>query len=369
MVRAGGGDLLWSKTYEKTLAEIGTFEQQLGDELTEVITGRRPSRSAPAAHHARASAQDAYFRGWAEIEGYSRQTTANAVRWFQQAIAEDPDYALAHAGLSHAYYTAGYTFKLYPRDEARTLAKSAALRALEIDPALARAQAALGMVQMYFEWSWREAEESLSRAVLAAPNDGRIRYQYAAVLAATGRVQAALEEIRKVIELDPASRAARIGLGSNLYYARRYSESIAAYEQLLREDPNLRPPHLGIAKSLIMLGDFARAVAEIELARYKDEPAVLVDVARAEALRGNHEAARALVEKLRDRVEAGQLAPDYLAAAHLALGEREEALDLLSRAVAERSPSVVWLQVDPRFDDLRTDTRFAALLRSVGFER
>jgi serine/threonine-protein kinase len=369
LVRAGTGELLWSRTYEKTLADIGPLESQIGKDLGDRILGKTSTDQRPAAHIARASAQEAYFRGWAEIEGYSRPTAVEAIRWFELAVKEDPAYALAHAALSHAYYTAGVTFKLYPRTEAHQLAKNAALQSLRLDPNLSRGLATLGQVQMNFEWDWTAAEQNLRQAVVESPNDGRIRYHYASLLAATGRTTAALKEIREASELDPGSVAARLGLGVNLYYARRYRESIAAFEDLLREDPNLRAAFVGLAKSLNMVGDYQKAIDTIELARFRDEPAPLVDVARAEALRGNRSEARRLISILEARAAQGDVAREYVAAAWLALGDRERALDLLEVAVDERSPTVIWLQVDPRFDALRTDLRFATLLRRIGFER
>jgi tetratricopeptide (TPR) repeat protein len=292
-----------------------------------------------------------------------------AARLFEEAVALQPTFALAHAALSHVYWQLGTSYKTMSREESRAKAEAAALKALELDPTLPNAYAALGQVRFYFDWNWQGAEELFRRAVELNPNVAQVRHQYGSLLAVMNRLEPAFQEMRAALELEPDNVYRRASLGFVLYYARRYAEAVAEIDRAIALDPNSPVAHLAKARYLTEANRVQEALEEVALARYRAEPAVEAEFARIHLKAGNVGEARRVLPGLVAAAADGRLAKDYLAFVHLALGDREQALALLQAALAERSPTLVWVQVDPRFDALRTDPRFMNLLRQMGFEQ
>jgi TolB-like protein/Tfp pilus assembly protein PilF len=370
LIDANSGAVHWSGSFDRPAHEGLSLNREVAHAIAgEIGVALSPeeARALNARFTVSARAQDAYLRGWAEYQRLSRDGSLEAVRQFEEAIALQPTFAAAHAALSHVLWSLGTTHRTMSREEARAKAEAAALKALELDPALPQAYAALGQVRFYFDWNWQGAEELFRRAVELNPNAAQVRHQYGFLLAVLNRLEPALHEMRAAAELEPHNVFRRVALATPLYYARRYAEAISEIDRAIALDPNAPVTHLSKARFLAEANRTHEALAEIALARYRDEPAVTAEYARIQAKAGNMEESRRVLPQLVNAAAAGALAKDYLAFVHLALGDREQALALLEAALVERSPTLVWVQVDPRFDALRSEPRFAALLRGMGF--
>lgn len=372
LIDAANGAVRWSGRFDRGARDGLSMNREvaraIADELR-VAASPEERRALNAVVTVSPRAQDAYLRGWAEYQRVSRDGVMEAARLFQEAISLQPAFAPAHAALSYVYWSIGTSFKTMSREESRSKAEAAAQRALELDPTLPLAYAALGQVRFYFDWNWSGAEELFRRAVELNPNLAQVRGQYGSLLAVMNRMEPALQELRAAAALEPDSVFRRVSLAVTLYYARRPAEALAEIESAIAFDPNSPVAHLGKAKYLAQLDRPQEALTEIALARYRDEPAVTAEYARLLVKAGNIDEARRLLPDLTEAAEDGRLARDHLAFVHLALGEKEAALALLEAALAERSPTLVWIQVDPRFDALRSDPRFATVLRQMGFEQ
>jgi eukaryotic-like serine/threonine-protein kinase len=372
LVDTSTGAVRWSGTFDRAAHEGLSLNREVARALASelrVATSAEEQRVLNSSVAVSARAQDAYLRGWAEYQRLSRDGSLEAVRQFEEAIELQPTFAAAHAALSHVYWRLGTSFRTIPRDESRAKAESYGLRALELDPTLASAYAALGQVRFYFDWDWNAAEEMFRRARELNPNVAQVRIQYGWLLAAMGRFEPALQEMRAAIELEPDGIAARVALATTLYYARRYDAALQEIDRAIALNPNAPVGHLLKARILAEAERPNDALAEIALARYRDEPAVAAEVARIKVKAGDPEEARRVLPELTAAVGDGRLAKDYLAFVYLALREPGQSLALLESSLAERSPTLVWVQVDPRYDALRSDSRFSNVLRQMGFEQ
>ena len=372
LIDTESGAVQWSGSFDRPAHEGLSLNREVARAIAAelgVATSPEESRALNTRFTVSAAAQDAYLRGWAEYQRLSRDGSLRAAREFEEAIALQPSFAAAHAGLSYVYWSLGASYRAMPREESRVKAEAAALRALELDPTLPNAYAALGQVRFYFDWDWNAAEDLFRRAVELNPNVAQVRHQHGSLLAVMNRLEPALQQMRAALELEPDSVFRRASLAVVLHYARRHAEALAEIDRTIALDPNSPIARLAKAKYLTQLNRAQEALKEIALARYRDEPAVTAEYARIHARAGNPDEARRLLPELVSAAQDGRLGKDHLAFVHLALGESDHALGLLEAALAERSPTLVWVQVDPRFDGLRSHERFANVLRQMGFEQ
>ncbi len=290
-----------------------------------------------------------------------------AAGYFEQAIAKDPGYALAWSGLADAYNLMGSHGVLAP-GMAFNKAMGAAKRALELDPNLAEAHAAMGCLCIY-TLDFDSGHRSLRRALDLKPRAPIIRQWYGiSLITFYNEVERGLAEIRLALQLDPVSILNRATLGWLLFFARRYDEAIEVAQQAIELDPNLHFSHLYCGRILWGKGMFEEAVDSFQQAAALSNGhlAIQVELIAARAMAGDRDGAAHKLYELEAASSGRYLPPCYLALVHLALGDDEKALDALDVAYRERSGQLFWLNVDPRFDRLREYSRFRDLLRRIG---
>lgn len=286
---------------------------------------------------------------------------------FRLAIEKDPNYALAHAGLADAYNLLCGWGAVAP-NEGYPLAKAAAVRALELDETLAEAHVSLGVVRLFYDADWVGAERDLRRAIEINPNYSDAHWMYGYRLMLTGRFDEAEPFLKRGVDLDPLSIVKVVSYGGLFYFQRDQKKAIDAYQKALDLDPNSGLAHWAIGNALLQSGRIDDAISEYQKAiplsgDSPDEPASL---AFAYAVKGNQTEARKIVEDLRARTRRGYIPPSLIASIYGALGEKDIAFDLLEQAFRERDSTLVYLKIDPMFDPLRDDPRFAALLTRIG---
>jgi tetratricopeptide (TPR) repeat protein len=313
------------------------------------------------------TAYELYHKGralWGKREG---DNIPKAIAFFEQAIARDPNYALAYAGLASAYILSPF-YADADRREAGSKAKEAALKALRLDPNLAEAHAALGKVLFFSEIDLAGAMREYKRAIELKPNDADAHHWFSNdSLAAAGQFDEAIAEGKRSVELDPLSIVINADLGETLFYARRFDESVAQLRKTLEIDPTSFYTHYNLGIALQAKGDLSGAVAEYEKAKQlSDNVTVSTFYAQAKAYAGDTDAARRMLGEL-DQISEHREVLSYLRVLlYLSLNNKNEALRWLEQSYEERDGSnICWINVDPLLDSLHGDPRFEALVQKV----
>jgi TolB-like protein/DNA-binding winged helix-turn-helix (wHTH) protein/Tfp pilus assembly protein PilF len=353
---------LWADEYERDLGDILGVQADVADAIARAVRttiierGSSPARVEPVAY-------EHYLRGRSYWNQRTPRGLATALDEFEQAVTVDPKYGEALAGLADTYTALGYGSYWRP-GEAFPNARDAATRALAMDGSLAEAQASLGYVALYYDWNWSGAEAAFTRAIAANPNYATAHHWYSVCLTALGRHAEAAREIARARELDPLSAPIATDIGFELYYARRYDEAIVQLRKVLASSPAFAPARLWLGRCYEARGLYDQAIAEFRQASaaLDDWPVAVAATGHALGRAGRTAEARAVLAQL-DNMARSRFVTSYgVAVVHAGLGDRSAALDWLERAAAERSHWLVWLPLDPRFDELRSEPRFQAVL-------
>jgi TolB-like protein/Flp pilus assembly protein TadD len=361
---------LWAEIYDRKLTDIFAVESDIAktiaDTLQAKLTGaeRQLMVSQPTTD---TTAYELYHKGrslWGKRTG---DNIPKAIAFFEQAIARDPNYALAYAGLASAYILSPF-YTGADRREAGSKAKEAALKALRLDPNLAEAHAALGKVLFFSEIDLAGATREYKRAIELKPNDADAHHWFSNdSLAALGQFDEAIAEGKRSVELDPLSIVINADLGETFFYARRFDEAVAQLRKTLEIDPTSFYAHYNLGIALQAKGDLSGAITEYEKAKQlSDNPAVATFWAQAKAHAGDKEAAQRMLTEL-DKISQQREVVGYLRALlYLSLNNKEEALRWLEQGYEERDGSnICWINVDPLLDPLHGDPRFEALVQKV----
>jgi len=287
--------------------------------------------------------------------------------YFQQAIDRDPTYALAYAGLADAYFVECAAGAV-PAREGFPRAKAAALAALELDDSLAAAHASLAHIYFDYDWNWTDAEAEYKKAIALGPNYSIAHYFYGTFLLAMARNTEAFAELRRAQELDPLSPMIATFIGKGYYYSGNTRESIAQYRKVLQSSPHFPVAQNFLVETLERAGFFEEALTQMDATSPPgSQDPNLSALHHAYQIAGGH---GYLLERIRQisldpHEDAGGLSGGS-AALYAVLGDRDQAFDILGRAYDRHELWLLYLKVDPVWDNLRTDPRFQPLLHRVG---
>lgn len=372
LVDVRDGRVLWASTVDERFTDIfrvqDAIAEQVAGALQPGLTGEERTLIAkryttnPEAHYA-------YVRGrffW------NKRTAADfheAVKHFNEAIEKDPNYALAYSGLADSYSLLA-DYRGMPADTAYANARQAAEKALSLDADLAEAHTSLAYVKMYSEWDWPGTETGYRRAIELNPNYATGHQWYSEYLAAMGRFDEALTEIRRAKEIDPLSSVINAGEVWILYYARRYDEAIEHGRRLTEMNPQFAEVHEYLKRCYDQKGMYRDAINSRQMRRRL----VGIDATMTEPMRKAAAATRheeywrfRLDQEIADsKVETPSTFD--LAEIYAQLGEKDKAFEWLDKAFAERTYTMMYLKVAPNLDPLRSDPRFADMLRRVGLQ-
>jgi TolB-like protein/Tfp pilus assembly protein PilF len=369
LIRVASNSRLWGNSYDGDLRDVFALQGEVAGRIVDEIrvTLTPPDRARLA--DVRTSSPDAYLAYSKGRFFWNKRTDADikkAILEFQQAIAKDPNYALAYDGLADCWVALGWYAYLSPT-ESFPHAKSAVNKALSLDDSLAEAHTSLAFVSLYYDRDWTKAEREFRRAIDLNPNYANGHHWYAEYLSLVGRHEQAIAESERARELDPLSNIINTWVGSRYFFARQYDKAIEQYRNAVEMDPTFVPAHLVLGQAYEQKGMLPEAIAELERAVTLSgrRPVYLASLAHAYGLAGKRTQALKLLQDLKAMSQHIFVSSYDLALAHLGMGEKAEALALLSQAVDERSPRVAFLRVEPRLDRLRANARFAALMSRV----
>jgi len=360
---------IWAEIYDRKLTDIFAVESDIAKAIAEALqaklTGSEKAMivSQPTSD---TTAYELYHKGRSFWEQRSGDNLAKAIAFYEQAIARDPNYALAYAGLANSYVLLPLYFSV-PQRDAMAKAREAALKALQIDPNLAEAHNALGRILNFDDLDLDAAAREFRRAIELQPNNATAHQWYGnGPLDSLGRFDEAIAETKRAVELDPLSSIINTDRAYPLYFARRYDEAMAQAKKTIELDPSFFYARQILGMVLLAKGDLPGAIAEFEKARQlSGDPLHLALVAVAKSKMGDKNIARTLGELEKVNPDRQGLAYDR-ALVYLAIGNKEEALHWLEQSYADRDgANLSWINVEPILDPLHGEPRFEALVQKV----
>jgi TolB-like protein/Flp pilus assembly protein TadD len=360
---------VWSGSYEGELRNVLALQNQVvvavAGEIHVTLTARNQSGSYRD-RRVNVDAWLAYLKGRHEyFSGFTLDAMQKAISYFNEALAFDPRFAPAYVGMADCYY--GMSNIYYPPTQVMPKAKSAALKALELDDRSAEAHATLALVRSLYDFDRDAAEAGFKRAIELKPSDAPSHLWYGIHLAGLGRFDEALSEVESARHLDPVSPAMNAYIGLPLFLAGRYDQLIERLQPLAEKHPDYHHPYAWLALAYQQKGEWAKAIAAMEKAYKLDgQPEALAQLGHVYAVAGRTAEARRTLSDL-NRLSRGRYVSAYnFAVLHAGLGERDEAFRWLQKAEKDRSEWFAAVKVDPRLEALHSDRRFAGVLRSVG---
>jgi TolB-like protein/tetratricopeptide (TPR) repeat protein len=364
---------LWAESFPRDLSDVLQAESDVSATIAKEVLAAlfvppvSPPQPLPRSSTVRATmTRDEYFQG--RFFFAYRNDLPDSIKFFKQAIHDDPSYAEAFSGLAAATAILGQVPNdgIPPR-EAKPQAREAAKRALDLNPRLSEAHAVLGNVAMSYDWDLATAEKELSRAIELSPNDPTAHEWYCHLLIVEDRNSAALDEANQALGLEPRSPLFHTVLAETYYYGRAFDDAIKQAQQALALDPDFVLAQFWLGSAYREKKMYPQAIETFQNARRKsgDNPAMLMAYGHTQALAGNAQEARVALQKLRQLAGARFVPSLYPAAIHVGLGETDEAFRLLDLAYQERIDRLVWLNVEPLADPLRSDARFAQLMARI----
>jgi eukaryotic-like serine/threonine-protein kinase len=361
---------IWGEQYNQRLTDVMAIQEQISQEISDKLrvrlTGEDKKRLTKRFTE-NSEAYGLYLKGRYEWNKQTLDGMQTGIEFFQQAIKKDSRYALAYAGLADAYALLA-DYNVLPAKEVMPRAKTAAMKALEIDDAIPEAHASLGWAKLTLDWDWPGAEKEFKRSLELNPNYATAHEWYGEYLTTAGRGDEARASMKRAHELEPASLPISVALASTLYYTRQYDQAIEQCRRAVLMDPQFKGGHVFLGRALEQKGSYAEAIAELKQALQLSEgdSNELAALGQAYAQSGNRAEAQKILKELMQRSARTYVQPMWMAAIDAALGDKEEAIHWLRQAVGDRSVWLIYLKVDPSFDDLRPDARFTDLVQQAG---
>jgi TolB-like protein/class 3 adenylate cyclase/Flp pilus assembly protein TadD len=368
LINVEDGYHLWSERYDRDLKDVFAIRSEVAQTVANALqvtlaAGEREGIEQKPTEDL--EAYQLYLKARYAIEGLTSAGVKDAIGYLREAVARDPNYALAHLGM--AYYYMNVTDGWMPANESMPLSRDAAETALRLDPSLAEAHTWLGVVHWWYDRDTEAARREFQTALAMQPNLSSAREWYSLFLLASGHTEEGLAESRRAVALDPLSPEANTWLGANLYFARRYEEAIEVLRATSLRNPDLPYTRLWLSRAYARTGRFEQAIAVLSPLEMEDLVGAESKSAlgRAHADAGNTEEATRALNHLRERMRDDYVSASFLAAVQLGLDDTDGALASLAQAATEHSYYVPWWKVDPELDPLRSDPRFTALLKPV----
>jgi serine/threonine-protein kinase len=369
LIGVADGRTLWSERYDREAADVFAIQDEIARTIVTTLRAtllRDLGDAPPVRYTANPRAYHLYLKGRYWWNRRTQAGIAEGIKYFEQAIAEDPGYALAYTGLADSY-ALQVDYRGAPVRDGMERAKGLARKSLALDDSLAEAHTSLGWVSFIYDWDWPAARESFARALECNPAYSVARQWHSWYLMAMGRVEESLAEGRRAVELDPASVSIRRSMGWLYYYARQPAAALEHLRRALAMNPTADETHRLLGLAYLQLGKHDEAAAALrEAVAASDSPALATaDLGVVAAARGRPTEARAVLDGLRAEAREHYVSPVAFAVLYLALGEFDSAFEALERAHRDRRGWLAYLRVEPAVDPVRDDPRFARLLERM----
>ena len=372
LINAATDRHLWAETYERDLGDILDLQSEVASAIARKIlvklTPRERTRLGSAGR-VNPEAHESCLKGRHFWYQRTPESVSKGLDYFRQAVAADPSYACAWAGIADSYIVDGGRYLSVPPDVAYSRARDAAEKAVELDDELAEAHTSLAAVLTDYDWDWAGADREYRRAIELNPSYVTAHSWYAEQLSRMGRHKEAIHEAGVARDLDPLSLAANMVVAWILFFARRYDRAISEAEKTLELDPDYATAHRILGWAYEETGSYERAIAAHLKASELSQsaPSFKGQLGRAYALAGRREQAREILDEMLELARRTPVSSFDVCLIHLALGDADLAMEWLHQAYEDHSDHLPYLKVNPRIDALRADARFQALIGRMRF--
>ncbi len=367
LLRVTDGRHLWSAKFDEHYTDIFAVQDSISEQVARSLAlqitadGKQLSKLYPD----NTEAYQTYLMGLYFWNKRTRDGLNKAIEYFEQTIAEDSGYALAYAGLADCYFLRlAYNFESLDPGILYERVRATAMKALELDPGLAEAHAALAVVRVKYDRDVTGAERSFTRAIIANPNCAMALLRYAWFLTAMGRLDEGLVKATRAQKLDPLSPESNAAVGHLLYYARRFDEAISYCRRALDIEPEFVSARLYLGLNYVQKQMYTEAIDEFEKGAAEERCELLVLLGYVYALVGQHPEAQAMLDELELAGREGAL-PYNRAMIYNLFGQAERALELLAEPCVNWTEQLRVLRYDPRLDDLRSRPGYENLIRKL----
>ena len=364
--------LIWTSQYAQKSQKFIDIEQRISRAIGEKLQSRSgvKTTASPRRNTTDDEAYHLYLKGRYSLS--KRTNPKQAADFFQQAIERDPAYAQAFAGLADAYGAIGLgLYEGPPPLEIMPKAKAAALKAIEIDETLPEAHLSLALVKMQFDFDWTGAESELKRAIALNSNYAPAYQWFVLYHLIMNRFDDALADARKAQELDPLSLIIYTNIARTLYYSRKFDLAIEQLKSALELDKNLLSAHILLGLCYENKKMYKEAIAEFNstVPLTNNAPWSIAALGHAYAVSGRRNEALKIIEQLKTKSAKTYISPFHVGAIYNGLGEKDQAFAWFNKALADRSGLLVYIKIEPEFDNLRNDPAYLDLMRRIGLEQ
>jgi TolB-like protein/Tfp pilus assembly protein PilF len=370
LVDARDDSHIWGQQFSRNPSDLFVLQGEIAKEITTMLQMRlsgADDKRMTKSYTANPEAYQDYLKG---LYWWNKRTEGGyykGIDYFQQAIAKDPNYALAYTGLADSYSRLannGYV----PRKEAYPKAKEAVLKALELDDTLGEAHTALAFIKTDYDWDWSGAEREFQRAIGLDPGYAYAHELYGYLLYRLGRFDEGIAEAERSVQLDPLSIQDNRVLGQALYFARKYDQAIEQFRKTLDLDPNFPGGHEFMGEAYLHKSMFKEGIAELEkeLIIFPNSKGAMAQLGYAYALEGRKAEAQKVLDQLNERSKQDYVSAVDRAIIYVGLGEKDKAFEWLEKSYEERSIGAI--KVNPIYDPLHSDPRFTDLLRRMNLQ-
>ena len=369
LITAANETHLWAETYDRKLTDIFVVESDIATTIAKTLQAKLTGAEKAAIEKRPTANREVYELYLKGRFFWNKRTAADlrkAIEYFNQALDKDPNYAPAYAGLTDAYLILSQYGAASPADSFPQ-AMAAAKKAIELDDTLAEAHTSLACSLAYYDFDFGQSVKEFERAIQLNPNYATAHHWLSnGVLSALGQFERAIAEGKRAVELDPLSLVINTDLGQDFFYARRYDEAIAHLHKTIEMDPRFYFAHWVLGTTLQLKGQLSDAIAEYSKAvELNDDPSVLALLGQAYARAGQRDEAQKILVRLSEEARSRYVQAYSFVLMHLALGDKERAIDEMERAYRERDANVAQIRTDPMLDDLRGNQRFEALVNQI----
>jgi len=362
---------IWGEKYTRRLEDIFEVEEEIATAITKALQLKlkgEEKQPLTKRYTDNTEAYKLYLKAGYAMGKATEEEFQKCFDYLQQALEEDPTYALAYSGLAGLYAMLGY-FKLLPPEDAYPRAKAAAVKALELDENLAEAYDNLAVVKFFYEWDWTGAQNEIKRAIELNPNLEGAHAAYSYYYNIMGRREEAIAKITRALELNPLSEWMNTYYGFMLLLARQHDQAIKHLQKALKIYPNNFNLHMNLGWNYSLKGRHDEAIKETEKAveLSGNNPMMVGRLGRVLAVAGRREEAMKILNEMLEQSKAQRIyvSPYYIAVIYLKLGQKDKAFKWFEKAYEVRDDMIIHLNADPDFDPISSDPRFQALLKKM----